>query len=399
MISQRYRVILLCAALTALNQFEWLRLAPITSQTVGQYGVKPSDVGNLSVLFSGLFILLGLPAGTLIDRISVRATLRTSAILMVVGTAARCIAPTYRWLVAGTVLLAIAQPVVMGVLGKLVLTWFDPAEHTKATSIGSMAIFIGVGLAFTLIPLMAGYSIYFTLFIDVIASCMLALVTFLAVPYDESSSMGTVSSAANIPKRTGLKILWRSPLFMTLILLIFLSNGYFNALFTWLSPILVARHFDTQRAGVVALSTLIGGVLAISLVPMVTRWAHINSRRFVCMVIGCAVPLTMAMFLVNSFLVLCIVMFLLGGALLSSLPILIRLVIDSAGSNHAGIAMSVFWLVGAVGATALTSTIGALADAGAWRYMAMVFGVTLVIEFWIAIAFLPKSSKAEAGVT
>src|SRR3546814_12536146 len=126
-------------------QFEWLRFAPITNAVAAQYGVGVGAVGWLSLVFPLLFLPLALPAGVLIDRWSVRRSLRLVALVMLAGALLRVLMPGFTGLLAGQLLIALPHPLVMALIAKLALVWFAPATHLRATSIGPLPLFGRLG--------------------------------------------------------------------------------------------------------------------------------------------------------------------------------------------------------------------------------------------------------------
>ncbi|VEB42721.1 Uncharacterised protein [Chromobacterium violaceum] len=58
----------------------------------------------------------------------------------------------------------------------------------------------------------------------------------------------------------GLALL-RMPSFMAVLMMIFLTNGYFSAITTWLEPILARSGVHAQTSGLVVVFMLAGGVV------------------------------------------------------------------------------------------------------------------------------------------
>src|SRR3546814_4007842 len=72
--------------------------------------------------------------------------------------------------------------------------------------------------------------------------------------------------AGSVSEKSSLRVLLQ-PRLLVLFALIFLGNGYFNAIFTWLEPMLGANGIDAEHAGLIALAMLIGGVAGMAAVP------------------------------------------------------------------------------------------------------------------------------------
>jgi predicted MFS family arabinose efflux permease len=358
-------------------QFEWLRFAPITSDIAAHYGVSPSAVGNLSLVFPLLFVLLALPAGVLLDRMPVRTSLRISAVGMALAALLRMIEPSYAWLFAGQLAFALLQPLVLGLIARLALVWFDEGERLRATEIPSMAMFIGIGLAFVLVP-MIGYA---TLWLDVAVLGALALLTWVWVPADPRTA--TVVVGLRPSWRAGMLSMLRSPVFLVLNAYFFLANGYFNAISTWLESILHRQGIDAQMAGIVALCMLVSGIVSMALIEPVSR--RVGLRTLMVIAAAGSIGVTVVLFNSASPIVLCLSGVVLGATLLAPLPLLIQAVVGTTGEEHAGTAASTFWLVGNAGAAAFIAALEPVADAGRWTLGCGLLIGLLVVQGMLAM--------------
>src|SRR3546814_11397400 len=68
--------------------------------------------------------------------------------------------------------------------------------------------------------------------------------SFMIVPPDPAPQF----DAASVSEKSSLRVLLQ-PRLLVLFALIFLGNGYFNAIFTWLEPMLGANGIDAEHAG------------------------------------------------------------------------------------------------------------------------------------------------------
>src|SRR3546814_13489846 len=73
--------------------------------------------------------------------------------------------------------------------------------------------------------------------------------------------------AGSVSEKSSLRVLLQ-PRLLVLSALIFLGNGYFHAIFTWLDPMLGANGIDAEHAGLIALAMLIGGVAGMAAFPV-----------------------------------------------------------------------------------------------------------------------------------
>ena len=106
-------MLLAYAAVAGSLQMLWLTYAAeITTDSAHRYGVSINAIGWLSEIFPLLFVVLALPAGLLLDR-WLRGALTVGALLVAAGGLVRLVDETFWWAMAGQVLVALAQPIVV----------------------------------------------------------------------------------------------------------------------------------------------------------------------------------------------------------------------------------------------------------------------------------------------
>jgi predicted MFS family arabinose efflux permease len=379
-IAARHQVLGLYAAWNALMQFEWLRFAPITDATAAAYGVSASQVGLLSLLFPLLFLFLALPTGRLIDRCSLRALLRLTALAMTAGILLRWPSRSFGAVVAGQLVLAAAQPLVVSLLSKLTVVWFAEAERLRATSFGTISLLLGPALAFLL---SAGHALPLTQGLDVVVVCTLALLTLLLVPADPDPAR----SGQGERWGTEIRDLLRDRGYRLLLALVFIGNGFASALFTWLESMLQPQGLNADDAGLVGLLVLAGGVTGMALLPRIPEvYAHLRPLLLSLLPGAAATTLMLVAGLPRSGLFL--TAFLLGFAVQGPLPLIVELVTETAGLERAGTAASGFWLSANAGAAVLIGLLSPFADAQAWRAGAATLAAVLLLQAGLAAAFV-----------
>src|SRR5271166_5909548 len=105
---------LVCAA----TQVLWLTYAAITTETARHYGVSVAAVGWLAEIFPLLYVVLAIPAGILLDR-WFRPVLAAGGGLVALGGLIRLGGQSYAWAMAGQIVVAGAQPIVLSAVSKL----------------------------------------------------------------------------------------------------------------------------------------------------------------------------------------------------------------------------------------------------------------------------------------
>ncbi|MDA0166090.1 MFS transporter [Solirubrobacter ginsenosidimutans] len=146
----RWGTVAAYAAVAAANQLLWLTYAPITTDVAQHFDVSESAVGWLSQVFPLLYVVLALPAGLALDR-RFRSALLFGAWLTAVGGAVRLSSDTFAAALAGQILIAVAQPLILNAVTKIALVSV-PDALAKGISLGSAGIFAGTALALPLGP-------------------------------------------------------------------------------------------------------------------------------------------------------------------------------------------------------------------------------------------------------
>src|SRR4051812_23484557 len=135
-VTARWGTVAAYAAVAAANQLLWLTYAPITTATAEHFGVSESAVGWLSQVFPLLYVILAIPAGLLLDR-HFRSALLTGAWLTAAGGALRLGSDTFAAALAGQLLIAVAQPLILNAVTKVAVISLPPADRTRGISLGS----------------------------------------------------------------------------------------------------------------------------------------------------------------------------------------------------------------------------------------------------------------------
>jgi MFS family permease len=107
-----------------------------------------------------------------------------------------------------------------------------------------------------------------------------------------------------------------------------------------------------------------------------------------------SVGVTVVLFASGSPIVLGLAGILLGATLLAPLPLLIQAVVNTASEEHAGTAVSVFWLVGNAGAAAFIATLEPIADAGQWMLGCCLLIALLLVQGALAAIGGPRQRQS-----
>ncbi len=156
--SSPYRWVVLAVFMLAcaVSQLMWLAYASIGPGLQHLAGLSGSQVVLLSTVFPLLYIPLSIPAGQLIDRYGFRIAVMLGTGLTAAGALIRMASPTFGFLLAGSVVIAVGQPFILNGITKLDGAWFSPNESAKANGLFTVSLFAGMTLALVLTPALFG---------------------------------------------------------------------------------------------------------------------------------------------------------------------------------------------------------------------------------------------------
>ena len=256
----RWVILASYSLLAACTQLLWLSFAAIDTDTARVLHVDVGLVGDLAIIFPFVYIVLALPTGRWLDVRFVQA-LSAGAILTEVGALIRLVAPaSYAVQAAGMIVIAAGQPLVLNSITKVAARYFPPDQRATAISIGTAALFVGILAAvLTAGPLFAAGG----LFLVLVSQALLSVVAAVMV-------LGTVRSQPAYPDdpSVGGSLGWlaRDRFMWILAALVFIGMGTYNAVATWLQPILDHFGRGADAGNLIAVLTF-AGVLGAAVIP------------------------------------------------------------------------------------------------------------------------------------
>ncbi len=357
---------LVCAA----TQVLWLTYAAITTETARRYGVSVAAVGWLAEIFPLLYVVLAIPAGILLDR-WFRPVLAAGGGLVALGGLIRLGGPTFAWAMAGQVVVAGAQPIVLSAVSKLAGEYLPIGERAAGISLGSAGNFVGMLVALLLGPTLGGHGHLERL---LLVEAVLALIaaTALAValrrPGAPSEEHAAIEGGA-------ARALWALPSMRILSGLVFLGFGIFVALATWLQTLLHPDGVSETAAGALLVGMVIAGIVGCALLPPLvarrgTQRAFMRSA-VVASCLGCV-----ALGVTPWLGVRAAVLALMGLLLLPALPIVLAAAERLAGAA-AGTAGAIVWMAGNLGGLVVALMVQILVHEPLAAFLAMA-GVSLL---------------------
>jgi len=341
----RWAILGAYALLAAATQLLWLTFAAVDTQTAKVMHVDVGTVGDLAAIFPGVYILLALPTGRWLD-MRFEQALSIGALLTGAGAMIRIVYPTsFAWELGGQLVIAAGQPLVLNSITKVAARYFPAGERATAISIGTAALFIGI-LAAVLSggPLFSAGGLPLLIGIEAIPSVLAAVLVVVALrtrptfPDDPAVSVS-------------LRWLAHDRFMWVLAGLVFIGMGTYNAVATYLQPVL--DHFDEAYAAgnLIAVMTL-AGVFGAALLP--TAVASRDRRRAMLIsALAVSALAFVAMALNHNVIWLGAWLFLDGFVLLASLPVVLDWSEVHAGPERQGAAVGFLMMAGNLGGLVL----------------------------------------------
>lgn len=383
-----WHVIVAYGLVCAATQVLWLTYAAITTETARRYGVSVSAVGWLAEIFPLLYVALAIPAGILLDR-WFRPALAAGGALVALGGLVRLGSETFAWAMAGQVMVAIAQPVVLSAVSKLASEYLPPAQRADGIAVGSAANFVGMLLALLLGPTVGAHGqLERLLAIEAAMAAIpaIALLFVLRAPGRQSAEHAAIEGSA-------ARALWEVPSMRTLCGLVFLGFGIFVALATWLQTLLHPSGVSEAASGGLLVGMVIAGVIGCAVLPpLVARRRSERGfmRTVVFVACGGCVVLGVAPWLGVRALALVA----MGVVLLPALPVILTAAEQLAGAA-AGTAGAIVWMAGNLGGLLVALIVQILVHHPLAAFLAMagvsLFGLPLAARLGLAA----QSANAE----
>lgn len=336
------------ALVASANQMAWLNFAPITTGAASRLGVSQSAIGWLSEMFPLLYVLLAVPIGMALDR-WFRTTLVAGAVSSAGGSALRLAGHGYGPIVAGQVLIAVAQPAVLNAITGTATRYLSDRHRPVGIAVGSAGTFLGFIFAFVLGAAFGARQLHAILLISAIyaVASLAVLAAAIRGPVRELAVVkgGDGSGGSAAPSR--VRQLWRDRVLRNLAALVFLGFGAFIAVTTWAETLLKPAGVSSGATGTLLTVMVVAGVLGCVVIPPVAATRSAQAQAVIVSAVavaGCCLLLAAAPGVAAASIALPI----LGLLLLPDLPIILELAERRAGPAGAT-ATATLWLAGNAG--------------------------------------------------
>jgi predicted MFS family arabinose efflux permease len=328
--------VLAYAALSATNQMLWLTYTPFTTDAARHYGVSSGAIGWLAEIFPLVYVVLAVPAGRLIDR-NLSLWLGIGAALTALGGLLRLAGDDYLPVLAGQLLVAVAQPLVLNAVTAVSAGYLSEPDRPTGIAVSSAGIFAGMVLALVLGAALGSGHLATLLAVQAVLSLLAAAGLCLALRRPRADSPVPTSA---VP----LRAVWADSYIRRLTGLVCVGFGVFVALTTWLQTLLEPADVSDTAAGYLLLAMVGAGVASCSVLPPLLARRHWEGPFVLTSVVVGASGLVLLALLPGLGTGLAVVIA-LGILLLTDLPIVLELAERRAGAAG-GTASALVWLAG-----------------------------------------------------
>ncbi len=330
------------AMVCAATQILWLTYAAITTETARRYGVSVGAVGWLAEIFPLMYVVLAIPGGILLDR-WFRPSLTAGGALVALGALVRLGGETFAWALAGQLLVATAQPVVLSAVGKLAGEYLPPHQRATGIAVGSAGNFVGMLIALILGPTLGGHGqLERLLAVEAVLAVISAVALAFALrrPGDPSREHAAIEGST-------ARTLWALPTMRNLCGLVFIGFGLFVALATWLQTLLAPAGISEATAGALLVGMVVAGIAGCAFIPpLVERRGAERAFMRTAVIVGCLGCVVLA--LTSWIGAIAAAMVAMGLVLLPALPVILTVAERLAGPA-AGTAGAIVWMAGNLG--------------------------------------------------
>jgi predicted MFS family arabinose efflux permease len=366
-----WTVIATYALVGAANQMLWLTFTPITTPSAHHYGVSSDDIGWLAEIFPLLYVLLAVPAASLLDR-WFRPTLAVGAVLTAAGGLLRLGGDTFAWVLAGQVLIAVAQPLILNAVTGLASSYLSADSRPMGIAVGSAGIFLGMLLSLALGSAIGGAHLHTLLVIDAVFAVVATLAMLAA--FARSPAMHV---SGDVTGMFGLGTVWREPGIRRLAMVSFIGFGLFVALTTWLQTLLKPAGISASTAGWVLVGAVVAGVIGSVVLPPAIIRARRDHVLFRAASLGtCAACVLFAVW--KWVPAVAAGAAVIGFLMLAALPVILEISERRAGSAGTS-ATALIWLCGNAGGIVIAILVQVVVHQPAIAFLLMAAISVLVL--------------------
>lgn len=319
----RFAVLAVFMGVNLTIQILWSSYASITGVAAHFHGVSDLKIGLLGMVFMLAYVPLSFPASWAIDRFGFRAMVGLGSVLMSCFGLLRGMAgPSYPLVLAASIGIAAAQPLLLNAWTTVPARWFPRKERATAVGLVTFANLVGTGIGFALTPELVRVLSIPTVQLGYGAVAALSAALFLALAREAPASEpdGAAADERALVVVEGLRHALSIRSFRIYLTVSFAGMGVFNGLATWIEPIIRQRGFAPAEAGLLGAVLLLGGILGAVVFPPISDRLR-RPRTFIAGGLALSAPAVVGLAYATTLAGLVVSVFTFGLFLVATSPI------------------------------------------------------------------------------
>ena len=326
--SYRWVVLILFMFVGAMTQVIWITFAGVTTESAIYYfGTLSSFSENMILLLSVVFMIAYLPvnflACWLIDKLGLKWGTGIGVILTGIFGFLRAVSANYWLVLTFQIMTAIGQPFVLNSFTKLASNWFPEKEKTLASGLATLAVLLGVIIAFIVSPFILGDSEPYrmkALLYSFGSAALLSTILYLIFVKDKPPTPANAySDKSRVLQTKGTFSLFKKKDFTFLFFVLFIGLGAFNAISTVLD-IIFDYPEGSETPGLIGGVMTIGGIIGAIVISTLSD-KYRKRKIFIIIAMFAGAALTPILIFVENDISRFIVGFVYGFLLVSALPV------------------------------------------------------------------------------
>lgn len=360
------------ALLNIIASWGWLSFSALSSLTAQWFGLSSqAPVNWLSTVVLFAYVAATPAVLYVLEKHSLKTALYACAALLVVGSWLRyagTYTQKYGLVMAGQVLIGLAQPFALSTPTHFTNSWFTSRSRVSANAIASIANPLGGAVAQLVGPAMVAAPSDLKKFV-LLTSCVAtagSLIVFVApttprLPPCESAGVASLSLLDS------LAFLARAPAFLLAFAMFSVYVGLFNAYSTFINQIMSPYGYSSDVAGYTGAILIVAGIVCAAISsPILDRCHHYLMLFTVALpvIAGCYVALIFTQTPDNQVVGPFLVSGVLGAISFSLLPALLEWIQEQTFPAMPALSSSLLWNGGQLFGAIFIISMNALKDGG-----------------------------------
>jgi cyanate permease len=390
----RYRWVMLALVWLPYAAFGMVSrsIAPLVTPILSDLNMSYSQMGLVLGSWQLTYILVGIMAGTITDRLGVRRAVFAGAVIMALSAVLRYFVTGFVPLLLTVALFGAGAPLVTIGAPTAISQWFSGKSRGTAVGIYTTSPSVGglFALAATnsLVMPLAGFSWRLTFVYFGLATLVIGVVWFIwardAQPRGVTGRQGTGQMFLRLVRVTRIRVILIAGL-----LAFATSHGLSN----WLPKLFETRGMTPSESGFLASVPMFTGVFSVLIVPTLTP---ARLRRIAVAALAAGTLLSVTLLALSSRGAMYCALVLFGLAAFGIFPVLMLMLMDSpeVPSESMGLASGVFFAVAEIGGFSGPLLMGTLYDLTGSFLTGIVFLACLnAIILWMTFRLKERGSS------